>query len=104
MKPWLILKRTKYDDELGCFREVISESLNTETLIGHGIVKPYGYPGDFSIIHNIYKLYVIPDRRYTNWDRFFQDQAGAHAVRNIKSYFLRRCCELEHKTGSQKRK
>jgi len=83
------------DDELECFREVISESLNTETLIGHGFVKPYGYPGDFSIIHNIYRRYVNPDRRYTNWDRFFQDQAGAHAVRNRKSYFLKRCREIE---------
>lgn len=84
------------DDELGYFRDVISESLNTETLIGHGFVKPYGYPGDFSIIHNIYKMYVNPDQRYTNWDRFFQDQAGAHAVRNRKSYFLRRCSEIEN--------
>jgi SAM-dependent methyltransferase len=91
------------DDELGCFREVIAESLNTETLIGHGFVKPYGYPGDFSIIHNIYQRYVNPDRRYTNWDKFFQDQAGAHAVRNRKSYFLKRCNELEHRAGMQKK-
>jgi SAM-dependent methyltransferase len=91
------------DDELECFRGVISESLNRETLIGHGFVKPYGYPGDFSIIHNIYQRYVNPDRRYTNWDRFFQDQAGAHAVRNRKSYFLKRCREIEGQPPAQKR-
>lgn len=83
------------DDELDGFREVIRDALNKNTMIGHGFVKPYGYPGDFSIIHNIYRVYVNPDRRYTNWDRFFQDQAGAHAVRNRKEYFLRRCRELD---------
>ena len=83
------------DEELSLFRDVIRESLNENTLIGHGFVKPFGYPGDFSLIHNIYQEYVNPDRRYSNWDRFFQDQAGAHAVRNRKDYFLRRCEELE---------
>jgi extracellular factor (EF) 3-hydroxypalmitic acid methyl ester biosynthesis protein len=84
------------DDELDVFRDVIRDSLNENTLIGHGFVKPYGYPGDFSIIHSIYKRYINPDRRYSNWDRFFQDQAGAHAVRNRKDYFLKRCAEVSH--------
>jgi SAM-dependent methyltransferase len=83
------------NEEMDAFREIIKDSLNENTLIGHGFVKPFGYPGDFSIIHNIYRKYVNPDRRYSNWDRFFQDQAGAHAVRNRKDYFLRRCRELE---------
>jgi len=83
------------DNEMDAFREIIKDSLNENTLIGHGYVKPFGYPGDFSIIHNIYRVYVNPDRKYSNWDRFFQDQAGAHAVRNRKDYFLSRCRELE---------
>lgn len=91
------------DEELVFFREVIRESLNENTLIGHGFVKPYGYPGDFSIIHNIYQEYVNPDRRYTNWDRFFQDQAGAHAVRNRKEYFLKRCAEIDKNDGNEQR-
>lgn len=91
------------DEELGFFREVIRESLNENTLIGHGFVKPYGYPGDFSIIHNIYQVYVNPDARYTNWDRFFQDQAGAHAVRNRKEYFLKRCAEIDFSGPKEKR-
>ena len=91
------------DRELEHFRTVIKDSLNENTLIGHGYVKPYGYPGDFSIIHNIYKLHVNPDRKYTNWDRFFQDQAGAHAVRNRKEYFLKRCAEVEKQAGDEKR-
>ena len=91
------------DPELEYFRDAIKESLNENTLIGHGYVKPFGYPGDFSIIHNIYKLYVNPDEKYSNWDRFFQDQAGAHAVRNRKDYFLRRCAEVEKQEGEEKR-
>ena len=91
------------DTELAYFRNTIKESLNENTLIGHGYIKPFGYPGDFTIIHNIYKLYVNPDEKYSNWDRFFQDQAGAHAVRNRKDYFLKRCAEVEQQEGDEKR-
>lgn len=79
-------------NEIDSFREIIKDSLNKNTLIGHGFVKPYGYPGDFSIIHSIYRFHMNPDPNYTNWDRFFQVQEGAHAVRNRKDFFLN-CCE-----------
>ena len=91
------------DEELEFFREVIRDSLNENTLIGHGYVKPFGYPGDFSIIHNIYQKYVNPDRKYSNWDRFFQNQAGAHAVRNRKEYFLNRCAEIDKRDKKETR-
>ncbi len=91
------------DEELEFFREVIRDSLNVNTLIGHGYVKPFGYPGDFSIIHNIYRVYVNPDQKYSNWDRFFQDQEGAHAVRNRKDYFLKRCAEIDAFDHREKR-
>lgn len=91
------------DEELEFFRAVMRESLNENTLIGHGYVKPFGYPGDFSLIHNIYREYVNPDQRYSNWDRFFQEQAGAHAVRNRKEYFLKRCAEIEKRDHKEKR-
>ena len=91
------------DSELEYFRDTIKASLNENTLIGHGYVKPFGYPGDFNIIHNIYRLYVNPDEKYSNWDSFFQNQAGAHAVRNRKDYFLRRCAEVEKLEGDVKR-
>ncbi len=90
------------DQELEYFRNVIRESLNENTLIGHGFVKPFGYPGDFTIIHNIYKVHVNPDNKYGNWDRFFQSQAGAQAVRNRKDYFLKRCAEIENGSGETK--
>ena len=91
------------DPELEYFRDTIKESLNENTLIGHGYVKPFGYPGDFTLIHNIYRLYVNPNEKYSNWDKFFQDQAGAHAVRNRKDYFIRRCAEVEKLDGEEKR-
>jgi extracellular factor (EF) 3-hydroxypalmitic acid methyl ester biosynthesis protein len=91
------------DSELEYFRDAIKASLNENTLIGHGFVKPFGYPGDFTIIHNIYRLYVNPDEKYSNWDKFFQDQAGAHAVRNRKDYFLKRCSEVENLDLDEKR-
>ena len=90
------------DQELEYFRNVIRKSLNENTLIGHGFVKPFGYPGDFTIIHNIYKVHVNPDNKYGNWDRFFQNQAGAQAVRNRKDYFLKRCAEIEKGAGEVK--
>ncbi len=89
------------DYQVDPFREVIKESLNENTLIGHGFVKPYGYPGDFTLIHAIYKECVNPDPRYSNWDRFFQNQPGAQAVRNRKEYFLK-CCKRLEESGRKK--
>ncbi len=89
------------DYQVDVFREVIRESLNENTLIGHGFVKPYGYPGDFTLIHAIYREYVNPDPRYSNWDRFFQNQPGAQAVRNRKEYFLK-CCKRLEESGRKK--
>lgn len=102
-KEFTALVNNLEDEELEVFRDIIRESLNENTLIGHGFVKPYGYPGDYTLIHNIYKEYVNPDARYTNWDRFFQDQAGAHAVRNRKAYFLARCAEIDIPGEGEKR-
>ncbi|MBL7113622.1 MAG: class I SAM-dependent methyltransferase [Bacteroidales bacterium] len=76
------------------FREIIKESLNENTLIGHGFVKPYGYPGDFKIIDSIYKFRINKDIRYRNWDMFFQNQPAAHAVRNRKEYFIHECEQM----------
>lgn len=83
------------DHQVDPFRQIIKDSLDKNTLIGHGFVKPYGYPGDFTIIHSIYRENVNPDPKYRNWDVFFQNQPGAQAVRNRKEYFLKCCKKLE---------
>jgi extracellular factor (EF) 3-hydroxypalmitic acid methyl ester biosynthesis protein len=83
------------------FREKIITILNENTLIGHGYVKPYGYPGDFTLIDKIYQFDVNSDCNYRNWDLFFQNQPGANAVRNRKDYFLEYCRKLiAKKSGS----
>lgn len=76
------------------FREILSPILNINTLIGYGYTKPYGYSGDFYLIDNIYSHHVNEDKKYRNWDIFFQNQAGAEAVRNRKEYFLCQCRNL----------
>ena len=85
------------------FRETISPILNVNTLIGHGYTKPFGYPGDFSLIDHIYSFRVNEDKKYRNWDIFFQNQSGARAVRNRKDYFLNQCSKLAAKKEGNKR-
>jgi len=76
------------------FRKEIETILNENTLIGHGYVKPYGYPGDFTLIDKIYQFDVNEDSRYKNWDLFFQNQPGASAVRNRKDFFMEYCRKM----------
>ena len=80
--------------DVGNFREKIKTILNENTLIGHGFIKPYGYPGDFTLIDKIYQFDVNEDTRYKNWDLFFQNQPAANAVRNRKDFFIEYCKNL----------
>jgi extracellular factor (EF) 3-hydroxypalmitic acid methyl ester biosynthesis protein len=82
------------ESEVDNFRRNIDTILNENTLIGHGFVKPYGYPGDFTLIDKIYRFEVSQDKQYRNWDLFFQNQPGANAVRNRKDFFLDYCKKL----------
>ena len=90
----------KYLDE---FRQIIEPILNINTLIGHGYTKPFGYPGDFSLIDLIYSFHVNENRKFLNWDIFFQNQQGAIAVRNRKEYFLDQCRKLVAKNHGSKK-
>jgi extracellular factor (EF) 3-hydroxypalmitic acid methyl ester biosynthesis protein len=83
--------------EIEDFREIIKTILNTNTLIGHAFVKPFGYPGDFNLIYKIYQFDVNQDPRYKNWDLFFQNQPAANAVRNRKDFFIAYCNNLVSK-------
>ena len=76
------------------FRVKIKSVLNENTLIGHGFVKPYGYPGDFTLIDKIYRFDINQDPKYRKWDIFFQNQPGANAVRNRKIFFIEYCKKL----------
>jgi hypothetical protein len=81
-------------NEINDFREHIRSILNEKTLIGHGFVKPYGYPGDFVLIDKIYQHSINEDPRFRKWDVFFQNQPAANAVRNRKDFFLKYCGDL----------
>ena len=81
-------------EHLNNFREILMPVLDKNTLIGHGFEKPFGYPGDFSLINNIYFFHINKDEKYRKWDVFFQDQPAAKAVRNRKDYFLNQCKKL----------
>jgi len=81
-------------EEIDNFRQEIKTILNENTLIGHGFVKPYGYPGDFTLIDKIYQFDVNQEFQYKNWDLFFQNQPGAKAVRNRKDFFINYCKNL----------
>ncbi|MGI9550300.1 MAG: hypothetical protein ACR2MT_03795 [Aurantibacter sp.] len=58
-----------------------------ETLQGHGLRKPYGYPGDFLLLDKIYTHYKTRNPKFRIWDDYFQAQAAPLAVRNRKEYF-----------------
>jgi len=58
-----------------------------ETLQGHGLRKPYGYPGDFLLLDKIFTNHKTRNPRYRIWDDYFQRQAAPCAVRNRKEYF-----------------
>lgn len=85
------------------FREVLSPILNVNTLIGRSYVKPFGYPGDFYLIDHIYSNHVNVDKKYRNWDIFYQNQEGTIAVRNRKDYFLDQCLRLSLKKQGAKK-
>lgn len=81
-------------EHLGSFREILMPVLDKNTLIGHGYEKPFGYPGDFSLINNIYFFHINQNEKFRKWDVFFQNQPAAIAVRNRKEYFLNQCKKL----------
>lgn len=89
-------------NDIDNFRVILKTILNNNTLIGHGFVKPFGYPGDFTLIDKIYQFEVNEDVRYKNWDTFFQNQPGATAVRNRKDFFLDYCKKLTDNKSNAK--
>jgi extracellular factor (EF) 3-hydroxypalmitic acid methyl ester biosynthesis protein len=89
-------------EDVDNFRQEIKSILNENTLIGHGFVKPYGYPGDFTLIDKIYRFEINQDLQYKNWDLFFQNQPGANAVRNRKDFFIDYCKSLVSRKKNSK--
>jgi extracellular factor (EF) 3-hydroxypalmitic acid methyl ester biosynthesis protein len=93
-KDFTLIVNSLTPEDVDYFREKIKTILNEKTLIGHGFVKPFGYPGDFTLIDKIYRFDVNEEAQYKNWDLFFQNQPGAGAVRNRKNFFVEYCKNL----------
>jgi 2-polyprenyl-3-methyl-5-hydroxy-6-metoxy-1,4-benzoquinol methylase len=53
--------------------------------MGHILLKPYGYAGDFEIIDRIYTK--NKSEKYSKWDDYSLSNSAAVAVRNRKDYF-----------------
>jgi SAM-dependent methyltransferase len=102
-EEFIFIVNTLDSNSLHEFREVLNPILNLNTLIGRSYVKPFGYPGDFYLIDHIYSNHVNGDKKYRNWDIFYQNQAGTRAVRNRKDYFLNQCLNLALKKHGEKR-
>ncbi|MRI00937.1 hypothetical protein GH721_10400 [Kriegella sp. EG-1] len=58
-----------------------------ETLQGHVLRKPYGYPGDFLLIDKIYTEFKTLNTAFRIWDEYFHQQTVPRAIRNRKEYF-----------------
>jgi len=95
--------KTLDPENLHEFREVMNPILNVNTLIGRSYVKPFGYQGDFYLIDHIYSNHVNGDKKYRNWDIYYQNQEGTMAVRNRKDYFINQCQNLALKKHGEKR-
>lgn len=68
-------------------REQFGYTLDSrDTLQGHALAKPYGYPGDFELFDKIYQHHVSFDPRLTRWDEFFHRLDACEAVRNRKTW------------------
>jgi len=57
------------------------------TMQGYGLLKPFGYAGDFLMIDKIYTYHKSSIKKYEIWDEYFHQHAAPKAVRNRKNYF-----------------
>ncbi len=85
-------------DEL---REILEQTLTTNSMQGFVYTKPHGYPGDYEIIDRIYTEWTSPDPQLKKWDLYFHQLAAARAVRNRKRYFHKILSELTHSDGDE---
>jgi len=58
-----------------------------ESMFGHVMHWPHGYPGDYEIIEKIYQYHIVPNPKFEKWDKWFQQTEAVQAVRNRKTYF-----------------
>ena len=70
-------------------QELMLHTLTVDSMHGLAYCKPRGYAGDFEIIQRIYDRFVSEKPHIMKWDKYFQAQSAAKAVRNRLDYFLK---------------
>ena len=71
------------------------------TMQGFGLLKPYGYAGDFMMIDKIYTQWESGIPKYKIWDEYFHNHAAPKAVRNRKKYFKKVFSNLASQTNDE---
>jgi extracellular factor (EF) 3-hydroxypalmitic acid methyl ester biosynthesis protein len=82
-------------EKLSAVRAAFGDALSLGTLQGRTFRKPNGGPVDYEMLDAIYGGYVSPEPRFANWDRYYQRQATACAMRRRKAYF-QKLLDLHH--------
>lgn len=75
------------DDQFSKIQDEFGEAFSKETMQGFAYTKPHGYAGDFEIIDRIYQNYISDLPHLSNWDKYWQNNTAADAVRNRALHF-----------------
>lgn len=81
----LIQKNMVSHNEMSLLKEKCHFLNDAGSIMGHILLKPFGYPGDFHIIDRIYTQDI--SEHFAKWDKFSLANSAAQAVRNRKEYF-----------------
>lgn len=76
------------DHELLDLKREFNDDFLHNTVQGFGLLKPYGYAGDFQIIDYIYTFKKSQKKEFVNWDNYFHQHSAPQAVRNRKDFFV----------------
>ncbi len=93
INKFVLKLKSKFDegsitkDHLTLLNRSFGDEFLKNTVQGHGLIKPYGYAGDFLMIDKIYTHHMSEIEEYRKWDEFFHQHAAPIAVRNRKEYF-----------------
>ena len=75
------------ENQISKIHDEFGEAFSKETMQGFAYTKPHGYAGDFEIIDRIYQKYISDQPHLSNWDKYWQNNAAADAVRNRAEHF-----------------
>jgi SAM-dependent methyltransferase len=83
--------------EIQSIQEALGQTLNSTTMQGSALRKPFGYAGDFLHIDRLYTNYVSYEA--PRFDAFWHANDAAQAVRNRKAYFKKLLSKWESRNA-----